>query len=429
AEIILKVGGNVHHDHQVHAFVFGPDGKLYFNCGNEFQKLTWPDGSPVKDVLGNEVNASGKPYRQGMVFRCDFANGKISNIETLGWNFRNNFEVCVDSFGTMWQSDNDDDGSKGVRINYVMDYGNFGYTDELTGAGWRTKRTNLETEIPKQHWHQNDPGSIPNLLQTGAGSPTGILINEGSLLGSQFTNQLIHCDAGPRTVRAYPVKPDGAGYTAEMVDILTSTDSWYRPSDAAIAPDGSLYVADWYDPGVGGHAAGDHEKGKIMGRIYRVAPPGHKAVVPKADFSTAAGAVAALESPNRVARSIAWQTLQQMGAGAEAALLGMWKSENPRLRARSLGVLAHIKGREISHLSAGLTDKDSDVRCFAIRLCRMMHATRGLETTPLDSGPVRVARSLSRSTPPTRSRNFGLRLPSSTTERIAGFSRPSALAR
>jgi putative membrane-bound dehydrogenase-like protein len=394
AEIILKVGGNASHDHQVHAFVFGPDGKLYFNCGNEFQKLMWPDGSPVKDILGNEVNAGGKPYRQGMVFRCDFADGKISNIETLGWNFRNNYEVCVDSFGTMWQSDNDDDGNKGVRINYVMDYGNFGYTDELTGAGWRTKRTNLETEIPKQHWHQNDPGSIPNLLQTGAGSPTGILINEGALLGSQFTNQIIHCDAGPRTVRAYPVKPDGAGYTAEMVDILTSTDSWYRPSDVAIAPDGSLYVADWYDPGVGGHAAGDNQKGKVMGRIYRVAPAGHKAVVPKVDFSTAAGAVAALESPNLVTRAVAWKTLHQLGAGAEPALSGLWKSENPRLRARALGVLAHIKGQETRHLSAGLNDKDSDVRCFAIRLCRMMHATQGLDTTPLDSDPVLVGKLL-----------------------------------
>ena len=47
-------------------------------------------------------------------------------------------------FGTIWQSDNDDDGNKGVRINYVMEYGNYGYTDEMTGAGWQTPRTNME---------------------------------------------------------------------------------------------------------------------------------------------------------------------------------------------------------------------------------------------------------------------------------------------
>ncbi|MEQ1850320.1 MAG: PVC-type heme-binding CxxCH protein [Chthoniobacteraceae bacterium] len=394
AEIILKVGGNLHHDHQVHAFSFGPEGKMYFNCGNEFQKMVWPDGSPVKDILGNEVNATGKPYRQGMVFRCDFANGKLSNIETLGWNFRNNYEVAVDSFGAMWQSDNDDDGNKGVRINYVMDYGNYGYTDEMTGAGWRAKRTNLETEIPKQHWHLNDPGVVPNLLQTGAGSPTGILVNEGTLLGAQFTNQIIHCDAGPRTVRAYPVKPDGAGYSAEMVDILTSTDSWYRPSDVAIAPDGSLYVADWYDPGVGGHAAGDHEKGKVMGRIYRVAPEGSKVSAPTLDVSTPEGAVAALKSPNSVTRVIGWTALHAMGGKAEPVLLALFKNENPRIRARALGLLSQIKDRAIPNLAAGLNDSDSDVRCFAIRLCRELHATRGLNTTPLDSDPVLVGKLL-----------------------------------
>ena len=396
AQVLFKIGGVWNFDHQVHAFVFGPDGKFYFNAGNSITELTWPDGKIVKDIVGNEITNKGKPYWQGMVFRCDIdlEKGVASNVETLGHNFRNNYEVAVDSFGAMWQSDNDDDGNKGVRINYVMDHGNFGYTDEKTGAGWQAKRTNLETEIPKRHWHLNDPGVVPNLLQTGAGSPTGILVNEGTLLGVPFTNQIIHCDAGPRTVRAYPVKPDGAGYTAEMVDILTSTDLWYRPSDCAIGNDGALFVADWYDPGVGGHAMGDHEKGKIMGRIYRVAPEGSKASVPKVDVSTPEGAVAALSSPNNVTRTVAWNALHAMGAKAEPALLSLFKNQNPRLRARALGVLSQIKDRAIPHLAAGLNDADSDVRCFAVRLCRELHATGGLDTTPLDSDRALVAKLL-----------------------------------
>ncbi|MFM9196891.1 MAG: dehydrogenase, partial [Planctomycetia bacterium] len=113
------------------------------------------------------------PYRQGMVFRCK-PDG--SDFEVLGHNFRNNYEVAVDSFGTLWQSDNDDDGNKGVRINWVMEYGNYGYVDELTGAGWRAPRTNLEAEVPQQHWHLNDPGVVPNLLMTGGGSPCGLCV-------------------------------------------------------------------------------------------------------------------------------------------------------------------------------------------------------------------------------------------------------------
>jgi hypothetical protein len=81
------------------------------------------DTALVVDVAGNDITNKGKPYRQGMVFRC---HPDGSEVETLAWNFRNNYEVCVDSFGTLWQSDNDDDGNRGVRINYVMEHGNFG---------------------------------------------------------------------------------------------------------------------------------------------------------------------------------------------------------------------------------------------------------------------------------------------------------------
>src|SRR5690606_33566258 len=100
-------------------------------------------------------------------------------------------------------SDNDDDGNRGVRINYVMECGNYGYKDELTGASWQTPRTNLEAEIPLRHWHLNDPGVIPNFLQTGAGAPTGICCYEGDLLPEKFRHAPIHCDAGTNICRAY----------------------------------------------------------------------------------------------------------------------------------------------------------------------------------------------------------------------------------
>ncbi len=44
-----------------------------------------------------------------------------------------------------------------VRINYVMQYGNYGYTDEMTGADWQASRTNMEDSVPLRHWHLNDP--------------------------------------------------------------------------------------------------------------------------------------------------------------------------------------------------------------------------------------------------------------------------------
>src|SRR5215217_4263535 len=238
-EVIFEGLGGEQHDHGMHAFIFGPDGKLYFNFGNEGGQLLDGKGKPVVDKNGQVIDF--KKLKQGMVFRCD---PDFKNIEVLGNNFRNNYEVAVDSYGTMWQSDNDDDGNKGVRINYVMQYGNYGYTDELTGAGWRANRTNMEDSIPYRHWHLNDPGVVPNLLQTGSGSPTGMVIYEGRLLPKEFWDQMIHCEPGHNVVRAYPVAKKGAGYSASIVNILKGeNDQWFRPADICVAPDGSLILA------------------------------------------------------------------------------------------------------------------------------------------------------------------------------------------
>jgi putative membrane-bound dehydrogenase-like protein len=402
AEILLKVGGNWNHDHQLHAFTFGFDGKLYFNMGNEAHELKSPDGTLLTDLAGHRITSDGKPYRGGMVFRADLTGGQLANIETLAWNFRNNYKVAVDSFGGIWQSDNDDDGNKAVRINYVMEYGNYGFTDEMTGASWEAGRTNLEKEIPLRHWHQNDPGVVPNLLQTGGGSPTGILVNDGSGLGPRFAGQLIHCDAGPRTVRAYPLEKRGAGYAATMADVLTSTDPWYRPSDLAIAPDGSLFVADWYDPGVGGHGMGDHETDGVMGRIYRVAATGAAGKAPTPDFTTADGAVAALQSPNRSTAYVAWQALHDLGAQAAPALEKLAHSDQPRFRARALGLLARIPGSATDSLRTALSDADSDVRVAAVRLSSALQRAGQLDTSPLEDDTALVEKLLRDPSPQVR---------------------------
>ena len=361
-EILLQGIGGTQHDHGMHSFTFGPDGKYYFNFGNEGQTLKDGKGNVIKDKEGKEISL--KNYRMGMVFRC---NPDMTEFEVLGNNFRNNYEVCVDSYGTMWQSDNDDDGNKGVRINYVMDYGNYGYTDEMTGAGWQANRTNIEPEIPRRHWHLNDPGVVPNLLQTGAGSPCGMVVYEGDLLPEQFRGQMIHADAGPNVVRSYPVVKDGAGYKASILNIVEGVnDQWFRPSDVCVAPDGSLMIADWYDPGVGGHQAGDLNRG----RIFRLSPPNTPYNIPTFDYTNTEGALKALANPNLSVRWKAWNALHQSGENSEAALLNLYNTTpNPRLKARAFWLLA--KGKNgAKYVEMASKDANPDIRCASVRAAR-----------------------------------------------------------
>lgn len=282
---LLSGFGGFDHDHGVHGILIGPDMKLYFSVGDQ-----GVHGLQSSDGKGRKWESNSTDCRAGTIWRCDL-DGK--NLELIAHNFRNEYEPCVDSFGTVFVSDNDDDGNQQTRICYVMPGGDYGYHPRGPG---------------QTHWHEEQPGVVPKILRTYFGSPTGMCVYEGTLLPKKYWGQLLHVDAGPRHVRCYHLKQKGAGYDVDREDIVTSTDNWFRPSDICVAPDGSVFVADWYDPGVGGHGMGDTTRG----RVFRLAPKGNKASVPKVDLATDDGILAALASPALSVRYMAMARLREI---------------------------------------------------------------------------------------------------------------------
>src|SRR5690606_5829610 len=113
-EIIFQGVDGEQHDHGMHACVFGPDGKFYFNFGNEGGQIMDAKGERIEDAFGREV--SPRSYSHGLVFR---SNPDFTEFEVLGQRFRNKSDVAVDSYFSVWQSVTADDGNQGVRINYV----------------------------------------------------------------------------------------------------------------------------------------------------------------------------------------------------------------------------------------------------------------------------------------------------------------------
>jgi putative membrane-bound dehydrogenase-like protein len=365
--------GSPQNDHSTHSFVFGPDGHFYWNMGNAGYSVHDRDGRQVYDQLGIPVfdqrasqrmdeyrNVKGQ-FWGGMVFRCDLSGG---SFEVLGYNFRNNYEVTVDSYGNPWQSDNDDDGNYGVRLNYIMEHGNYGYLDELTGEGWRVPRVSAHADVSSRHWHQNDPGVVPNFVQTGAGSPTGITVYEGDLLPERFRGKVLHCDAGPGVLWAADGGVDGAGFSAEMVHLVESpTDKWFRPVDVSVAPDGSLFLSDWYDPVVGWNRQTDLGRG----RIYRIAPKDHRYRVPVFDFKTAVGAKEALKSPTYSVRARAWRVLYGMETKAVTPLMRLMEDRDPRYRARAYWLLAALPEDGPEYIQRAVQDSDPNIRLVGLR--------------------------------------------------------------
>ena len=155
-----------------------------------------------------------------------------------------------------------------------------------------------------------------------------------------------------------------------MVDILTSTNTWYRPSDVCAAPDGSIYIADWNDAGVGGHYMADQKLETMTGRIYRVAPKGHKASVPKLNLATAAGCVEALQSPNLETRYLAWTKLNEMQGKAEDALLKLWAGKDAKDASAGAASFGSDQGKREEICRARIESANSDIRITALRIAR-----------------------------------------------------------
>lgn len=338
----------IDHDHGVHGILIGPDRKLYFSVGD-----SGVEGLQSRDGKGRRWKSNSTDCRAGTIWRCDLDG---SNLELLAHNFRNEYEPCVDSFGNIFVSDNDDDGNQQTRICHVLPGGNYGYHPRGRG---------------ETHWHEEQPGVVPKILRTYFGSPTGMCVYEGKLLPDKYHGQPLHTDAGPRHVRAYHLTRKGASYEVEQENLVTSTDNWFRPSDVCVAPDGSVFVCDWYDPGVGGHGMGDIKQG----RIYRLTPVGHRAVTPKVDLDSNNGILAALGSPALSVRYLAMAKLDALPVQDALALLepAGRQTEDAVLRARALWQIARIGGAKAQSqaLRQVFNDRsDPNFLMLALRLAR-----------------------------------------------------------
>ncbi len=391
-EILLTGFGGLDHDHSLHALVAGPDGDWYFNTGNAgphvvTDKAGWTlrsgsiytGGTPYNEKnAGNQKSDDGRVWVGGLALRVS-PEGK--GLKVLGHNFRNSYETALDSYGNMWQNDNDDQVIT-CRTSWVMEGANMGYFSADGTRYWQADRRPGQ-EMFTAHWHQEDPGVLPAGDNTGAGSPTGVLFYEGDALGPQYRGTLLSADAGRNVIFSYQPRPEGAGFRLDRQTLIgslpvheenyfwnqTGADprKWFRPSDVAAGTDGALYIADWYDPIVGGHLM--HDK-KGQGRIYRVTPKGKKLTAPTIDLGTIAGQVQALGSPAVNVRNAGFVRLKAAGKKAVKPLKKMLAAENPYHRARAAWLLAQLGKRGEEAVAKRLDSPDPQVRLVAFRALR-----------------------------------------------------------
>lgn len=397
-EVILTGFGGFDHDHSLHSLVAGPDGRYYFNTGNAgphkvTDKSGWTlrsgslytGGTPYnKENHGSQKSDDGRVWVGGLALRI---NPDGTGLKVLGHNFRNSFEVCLDSYGNMWQNDNDDQVIT-CRVSFLQENGNAGYFSADGTRFWQADRRPGQ-DIFTTHWHQEDPGVMPAGDNSGAGSPTGIVFYEGDALGKNYRGTLLSCEAGRNVIFAYKPEKQGAGFNLKRRDLISSFPQtneryewyeqdgdkrkWFRPSDVSVGPDGSIFIADWYDPIVGGHGMKDT---KGYGRIYRITPKGKKLTTPKIDLGSTDGLVQALGNPAVNVRALAFNGLRAKGEGAVEPVKKLLIAENPFVQARAIWLLAQLGEKGKSEVVKLLASTDASHRLTAFRALKSIDAEK-----------------------------------------------------
>jgi putative membrane-bound dehydrogenase-like protein len=348
---LLTGFGGIDSDHGVHGMVLGLDGKLYFSHGDGCCSVQQDHSERAQNF--DVVDKSGRHVSSDQLAHTLRANRDGTQFEIICDRQRNNYETSLNSFGNIFTSDNDDDGNRGCRVIWAMDGGHYGY----------------RTPGSPRHWGEEVPGNVPKLVGTGNGSPCGIMVYEGELLPPEYRGGIFEVDAGTRQVNFFPLTRKGAAFRTEYKVFLGGDDPWFRPVDACASPDGSVFVADWYDAGVGGHAFSD----QTTGRIYRVAPKGHTSQKVKADFASPVGLIAALKSPNIATQDAARRGLIARGkeANVSADVANMAVHDpDPLYRARGLWVWHAIEGDPVAIVafSEAISQGNPRIREQAVRI-------------------------------------------------------------
>ncbi|MFT7435222.1 MAG: putative membrane-bound dehydrogenase-like protein [Psychromonas sp.] len=392
-EIFLTGFGGFDHDHSLHSFIATPYGKLLFNTGNAGphyvkDKNGWTlrsgsiytGGTPyAKANKGNQKSDDGRVWVGGLALEIE---QNATNLKVLGHNFRNSYEIAMDSYGNMWQNDNDDQVIA-CRVGYLMEGSNTGYFSKDGTRQWQGDRRPGQ-DIFSAHWHQEDPNVLPVGYKIGAGSPTGLMVYEGGSFGEKYQGMLLSCEAGRNVVLGYHTSKNGAGYDLEEFDFIGSLPSndehyiwnadfqndkpkWFRPSDAVTGTDGAIYVADWYDPVVGGHKMDDKE---AYGRIYRITPKGRKLKSPKLNFGTLEGLLKVIENPAVNVRLEAFNKIKLVGEPAVPQVLDLTLHKNPYVAARAIFLLSELGNSGIDHVKRILRNGFGDHQIAAARALR-----------------------------------------------------------
>ncbi len=234
--------------HDLHGLAIGPDGYLYFSCGDRGFNVKTPDG-----VL--------ESIDCGAVLRCELDG---SHLEVYHTGLRNPQELAFDASGNLFTGDNNGDGgdqAKWIQIERGSDSGwrnGWQWVNEPTPRGFFN-----EEGLWKPHFDGQAAYLHPPVANIGDG-PSGVAYNPGTGMPPEYDGHFFMCDfrgePSYSLIWDISMKEQGAGFALlEKKPFIKGT----LVTDCDFGPDGAMYFSDW--------VSGWGQTGK--GRIYRAFVP------------------------------------------------------------------------------------------------------------------------------------------------------------
>ncbi len=222
-------------------------------------------------------------------------------------------------------------------------------------------------------------------------SGCGINWYKGGAFPKSFNDVLFLCEPVHNLLQANKITAQGATFSAHRVkegeEFLTSTDTWFRPSNTYIGPDGALYVIDyhrriiehpeWMSDEV--NESGQLYEGTDKGRIYRITVSGGEPAnwLDNLDLSAQSPLewVPHLNDNNDWWRTTVQRLLvkhAQSSKEVEAAIKQVAASAEGQVgRVHALWTMEGLQKTDVSLLQQALKDPEAGIRENAIQLIEL----------------------------------------------------------
>ncbi|MBV9125860.1 MAG: ThuA domain-containing protein [Planctomycetes bacterium] len=178
------------------------------------------------------------------------------------------FELFAEGGGNTWGVDFDSRG----RILAGTNFANVAMLHQVQGA-YYVKNFGKHGALHNPHAY----GYFDHVPYTGfrGGHVTcGGIIYQGGSFPKEFEGTYIAANPLANAVYWHVLEPKGSSFTAHFGgELLLGHDTWFRPVDCLTGPDGSLFVADWYDKRIN-HVDPVDNWDRTNGRIYKIEAAG-----------------------------------------------------------------------------------------------------------------------------------------------------------